>query len=459
MKTKKYRILFVILILAGLMTCGWISAERGSVNADAEEAGTGATTGTEPAAPAIDTKVKPVSVDYDALWLKVDANGNKAVYYSDKSKKIWYEAKAVTEETESREYYYIDISWLSNTKESVINLKGDVDEEVVSVTFPARDSKFKVKYDKVTGEIKFENVLNSITSFEWRKATSYTWNTVLIADATNEKSAFRQEIEKLRISGASIYVRLPQVMGKQEAGTGAEATVFNPGARQSKEVKISITKRAAAPKVTIDGTKLVLNTKDTMEYSTDGEKWNSLESKMPISKIAPEALYTYMNGVANATPATQSVNVFIRVKATERKAYSKSFLLTIPAQRARPTAVRVSSPTDTTGAEVAYYSDASKFYLNFTKASKTEPYEYLVVKTGTSAPDLTKGWKAITSAKTVSISSKTAPAGSTIYIRKKTVKGNTKTNTKFEIASAYVTALVTYVQPSPTPTLAPTPTK
>lgn len=418
MKTGKRRILFLILLLAGMLTCRLLMADTKPVYAAGEEG----SSETEEAKNA----VKPVSVDYEDLWLVVDANGNQKVFYSDKSQKVWYEA---VEATQGR--YYIDISWLSNTSATVINLKGDVCDEVVPVTLPARNSKFKAKYDKVTGAVTFEGVPDGVTTFEWRKATAYQWTSVSIADAGKEGSVFREQIEKMRISGASIYVRLPQTEGKVDANG-----VFQAGTRQSKEIKLSIAKRANAPKITIDGSKLTLSTKTTMEYSTDnGTTWKTATAKMPIASIAPSVL--------SASPT--SATVLFRYAATAKKAYSKTASVTIPAQRIAPFVSTAS------GGEVVYESDAAKFYLTFNKASKTTPYEYTIVKAGNTL-DLTKAsWKAVTSAKKVSVSAKTAPAGSVIYVRKKTIKEGKET--KFEIASAMKAIPVTYtVAPSAAPT-------
>ena len=53
-------------------------------------ADTGATeTPTETPTPA---PVQAQSIDYDDLWLYVDPGENTMVYYSDKSKKVWFEA-------------------------------------------------------------------------------------------------------------------------------------------------------------------------------------------------------------------------------------------------------------------------------------------------------------------------------------------------------------------------------
>lgn len=421
MKMKKYRILFLILILAGLLSCGMFVSGRTNriYAADAGTTGTG-----EAATPTPPPAVKLVSIDYEELWLKVDANGNQKVYFSDKSKKIWYDAVK-----DKDGYYYIDLSWVGNTKAEVINLKGDVGNEIVSVTLPARNNKIKAKYDKVTGAINFENLTDNMTTFQWRKTTAYNWQDVTIEDAKSSSSAFHEEIEKMRIAGGSIYVRTPPVAGKVD-----EKGEFYAGVRPSKEVKISIAKRANAPKVTIDGSKLLVNTKDTMEYSTDnGVNWKPAKTKMSIQEIAPAVL------------TGSRVSILFRTKATDKKPYSKAVEVAILPQRSAPTV------STTAATEVTYESGESKFYLTFNQASKTLPYEYTIVK-GTNEPDQNASWKSVTSSKTIAITEKTAPAGSRIYVRKKTIKEGKEI--QFQIASKYAPIIVTYKKPTPTPTKA-----
>lgn len=354
--------------------------------------------------------VKPVSIDYEELWVIVDANGNGTVYYTDKTKKNWSEA---IKRADGK--YQIDISWLSLTSTATLNLKGDLSEEIVSVTIPAPEKKIKAVYQKKNGQIVFSNVPEEYTQFEWRIATSYDWHTAVnISDATTAGSAFLKEIEKLRTSGAKIIIRLAQVPGK----LNAEGT-FEPGNRPSKEIKLTISKRGTAPKVTIDGSKMTVSTKKTMEYSMDlGTTWVKATDKMALADFAPASLG---NGARNTA-------VLIRYAATEKNDYSKQQYLEIPAQRSAP------SVSSADGNEIVFSSSQDKTVLTFNLASKTTPYEYAVVKNGTEFNPLKCSWKGVTSVKQISLSKKTAPSGSKIYFRKKMIKAS-KT-AEFQLASA-----------------------
>ncbi len=397
MKSKRKKIIFFMFLLLGFA----LAAGRRSVYAEEGQQ--------EPK-----NFVKPVTADYDDLWLTVNANGNNKVFYTDKEKNGWTEAIK-----EANGQYLIDISWIKNTKDAELLLKGDVCEDIVTVVFPARVTKLKAKFNKSKGTVEITGVPSEITEFEWRKATSYTWKKEKLEDAAKQGSAFWLEMEKFRVSGASIYIRLPQVQGKQNA-----EGVFEAGQRPSKEVKVSISKRSSAPKIKVDSSRLTLNTKDTMEYSlNNGASWIKAEKQMSIGKIGT------------------GKQVAFRTAATEKSGHSKTTYVTIPAQRSAPTI----------GAEVRFSFDQSKFYLEFPKASKEDKYEYTVVKKGEILNMLKASWKSVSSDKKVSVSAKTAPAGSVIFVRHKGTNGTT--SNPLVLASSYNTIVVQYAAaPNPTGT-------
>ena len=152
MKSKRKKIIFFMFLLLGFA----LAAGRRSVYAEEGQQ--------EPK-----NFVKPVTADYDDLWLTVNANGNNKVFYTDKEKNGWTEAIK-----EANGQYLIDISWIKNTKDAELLLKGDVCEDIVTVVFPARVTKLKAKFNKSKGTVEITGVPSEITEFEWRKATSYT---------------------------------------------------------------------------------------------------------------------------------------------------------------------------------------------------------------------------------------------------------------------------------------------
>lgn len=444
--------MLLVLCLGLLIAMTGRSARLALAETGATETETPTETPTPTPAP-----VKVQSIDYDDLWLYVDPGDNGMVYYSDKSKKVWSDALQAEKSSDAVRtsgkdgLFCIDISWIKATSQGKICLKGDLNEEIVEVDLPARESKYKVKFDKKNGTLTFTSVPNGATHFEWRKATSYTWSEPIpITEAskggsgTEQKSTFCEELEKLRVSGASIYVR---IVGKdggypatQTAADGTSTPTLDVGQRPGKEIKISITKRANAPKIKINGSKLTVNSTTSMEYSTDkGASWKPASKAMALSEIAPKALVTE----TNATPTEQIV--WFRKAAKGNTPYSKPFVLTVPKQRSAPVP----------GTDFTIESQVDKFCLNFLKASRATPYEYTVVKAGSKFDPAKTSWKSVVTSKQIALSARTAPLGSTIYVRQKEIKLTRLTDQQLASAAAQVTVSFATPTPSPSPTPKP----
>lgn len=363
--------------------------------------------------------VEVKQINYDEAYMLIEPNGNTKVYYSDAKEEVWNEVEG---KKLASGYLVLDISWISVTSDYELHLKGDDVETVVSVTLPKQNKSFSVSFDKLDGILIFENEAGA-KYFEWRKSTAYDWsNPVPVSMSGTSGKTFLQQIEELRVKGAKIYVRLPQTVGNSATSAGK---------RQSKEVLVTIPKRNNAPSVTINSTKLTLNTKTTQEYKvysiggtlTGANKWLEAEKNMSVTEIAPYALYTEKN----TNP--RDVIIAIRTKETEKATYSKTLYLTIPAQETAPKEYTIS------------YSD-TQYLVYFSQASKYNSYQYCVVKEGKIFNPANASWKSVSSAKTVTFSKRTYPEGSKIYIRK---KGNTATSTvAFSFPSMYVEHTMKY---------------
>ena len=383
--------------------------------------------------------VQVKEIDYEKSRIIIDPNGNDKVYYSDSKKSTWLNVegnrgKLICErngkETEN-ECFALDISWVSVTKEYELNLKGDKNESVVNVILPARNSKIKAKFDKLSGTIVFSNE-DGAKNFCWRKDNSFDWKTVSLAQNPSEENAkeFLTELEKMRVMGGKIYVKFPQVYGTDAADTGA---------RQSKEVKVTIAKRDKAPTIKIDGNKLIVNSKDTMEYmviADSGEntaanavlgkgKWKPATKKMKIEDFAPAALYSTTNTIP------KKVTVAFRVAETEKKSYSKPYFLSIPAQAAKPSGTYY----------VAENSTEATLTLN---ATKSRPMQYVVVASAdvNSFDATTARWRSATSNKVIKIKAKKYPANSVIFVRDMYIKQTATAS--FSLPSHYDKLVLTY---------------
>ncbi len=354
------------------------------------------------------SKVSVSGIDYDNLTMKILANGNSIVYYSvDQS--TWYQVEAAYSST--LKAYTMDISWIAYTKDVTVYLKGNIDKNVYQITLPMQNKSFSVKYDKAEGEFDFSETEDADT-FQWRKSTDYHWNEVDLDEDASSYQKFIKNVEKMKTMGAKLIFRTPQAAGSDNEDVGR---------RPSREVTVTIPKRANAPSVKVNVSKLNLNTTEAMEYYDEKTGlWLECLKAMTLEDIAPQVLYS--NGAKTAS-------LQIRTAPTLSNTYSKTAYLTIPGQSAAPTVGDNSK-------DVTYYYQNSKLILGFCNATSTNPFEYAVVRAGYEFNAATASWRTVTSSKLMTISKLTAPDGCTIYVRKKGIEANAANNISMSLASA-----------------------
>ena len=165
----------------------------------------------------------------------------------------------------------------------------------------------------------------------------------------------------------------------------------------------------------IESTKLNVNTKTTMEYlvysiggsETNNAKWTATTKNMKLSQIAPNAIYS------DKITSPQDVVLAIRYSETERKPYSKTTYVTIPAQRKAPDTV-VESNTSST------------YMLSFGDASEDRVYQYSIVKPNTTWNESKASFRTVKKATTIVLKSSKYPEGTKIYVRLKGVDETSK---------------------------------
>lgn len=368
------------------------------------------------ASAAVPSAISFGAIDYENLVLQVYNNSNDIVYYSTDNTN-WEELDAIY--NSSTNSYSMDISWVAANSDVTLYFKGDTVKTVKQITLPMQNSDFIVEYDKIENEFTFSS-MNDADYFEWRKTSDYYWNKVSFTEASASYQTFMEEIESFRLKGAKIILRIPQV-----AGTG----VNNVGTRPSVEIAITIPAQVAAPAVKVNSSKLTLSTSSSLEYyDTNSGMWMECEGTMSLEDIAPSVL------VENGATA---VTLSIRKGATSSSSYSKTQKLSIPAQTAAPTIGGSSS-------DVTYYYLNSKLVMQFNKASKTDLYEYTVVKSDASLNIATVSWRTVNSSALMTLSASSAPDGCTIYVRKKGVDENTTLKVSLVLASAVNSFTVKY---------------
>lgn len=353
------------------------------------------------------TTVMIGAINYEDLTMQIYNNGNSIVYYST-DQEDWTEVEGSY--NSATKYYTWDISWVSASKDETLYFKGDSVTTITSVTLPKQATSFGATYNKADGSFTFTDADESDT-FEWRKSTDYNWNKVSLDETSVNYKAFINSIELLRLKGAKVIIRLPQEIG----------TANSVGSRPSKEVTITIYARTEAPNIKVNSSKLTLNTTVAMEYynATTGN-WYECNKTMNLAEIAPKVLN--VNGAKDQT-------LMIRTAATTRTTYSKTAYIKMKGQRSAP---EIGDSTK----DITYYYLNSKLVMSFNKASKTNIYEYTIVKFGYTLDVSTARWISVNNTKLMTLTNKVAPDGCTIYVRKKGTDANTSKNIELVLSSA-----------------------
>ena len=355
------------------------------------------------------SSISVTEINYNNSTITLQLNsGDTKVYLSDSSKKVWEEVPGTISGSNT---LTMDISWVPIGKNYVMTFKGNVSTSILTVVLPKQITNFKATYNKVKGTAAFSNVGNR--TIQWRKKGSTTWNTVNV-------STISTEMNQLSTNGATIYFRLAPINGTGSA---------NVGYRPSKEITITITKKASAPSIKIDGSVFSIAVKKGMAYRTVNSDettsdWVTVSSNTSLflKNIAASALYT------DASTLRSKVTLQFRTNATSSSQVSKITTVIVPIQEGPPS-------TDTYGISLNYTSSTT-LSLQVKAASTTVPFEYTIVDKDKELNYLTAKWTAITSSTAVSLNDDTAAAGSHIYVRKKSVAATA--NDDFALASVEV---------------------
>lgn len=405
--------LFALILLAGVMF--------GGVKASAVEPG-------------------PVSVrdiNYEDLTMKVYKNGNSCVYYTlSLSSSIelsdWDEVSGESVTDATGTYILMDISWTTATADTKFYLRGDKNTETVQVKLPKQTTAFKVKFDKIIGNFVFLGQ-DDRAFFYYRKSTDYNWTKVMFdgysAADTKSYADFLLDVEVFRFKGAKLMFKLGQEVGMATP----DSTDF--GERPSKEVSVTVSKYVSAPAVKLNVTKLIFNTKDTMEWTTDirSTSWTPCVKDTKIEDIAPDSIWE------SSSKPTDTV-LFFRSSQTEKKACSQIMVVNVPAQSASPTVGEKGTE------DVVYAYVGNRITLTFKNASKEIPYEYCIVKDDGNEFDIhTAKWKTVSSAKAIILTAKSTN-DSTIYIRRKGKNAVASKSIDMVLPSDYETIDVSFAE-------------
>lgn len=341
--------------------------------------------------PAALTTVKPLTndgtmvnvlVNYDTEKLYVSSsNGSTKFYFSQDKMKTW---ERITENNLTKG---IDLSIFLKTSDNIIYFKGDKDKAIAVVTLPKEDKDLKVTYyvqqttKGFVGMLKIENKTRE--SVEYRKGTNGKWITM---DNNNDL-----DLSSYEIIGYTLQFRL-------------KAT---PAERAGKIVSVKIPKRQAPPKITVDYSKMEvsgLKAGSTM-YCKSGE--TTFRPFAPAdSKVKTLSLYDLLFDTSTApnSKAFEAKSIEFQTAGTDKKVASSTVVVEFQAQPGFPTGIVTLDKTT----------------LTFAEATKTTPYEYVVLHQGESL-DLSKvKWTKVTTNKPFEIKKvgKATPApNDVIYYR------------------------------------------
>lgn len=369
------------------------------------------------------SKLTITEINYENSTITFQSTaGDSKLYLSDSKKKVWEEFQFPTGSNQLT----IDISWVSVSKNYVLNFKGDKSTEVNSVTLPKQVTNFKVTY-RANSENPFSFLNDGDRTIQWRKNNTTTW-------MSWKDENVNETLSYLFVNGATLYFRLAPKNGKEN----------DPGLRPSKEVTVKVKAKSAAPKITLNASNFTISLKNGMSYrvvnsnetvADTKENWVKVTSTRAysLSELAPAVLYSGTDLKASGKE-TVPVSIQFKTAATEKAQESKITTISIPAQEA--------APSDE-GIEIAYTSSSS-LKLTVSAASSRDPFEYSIVKKDEELDYSSMTWSNITTGSGILISETKAPEGSSIYIRRKANSSLGKDDFKMASDALKVADNITY---------------
>lgn len=361
-----------------------------------------------------------ISVDYSRSTLTVQLDERDHVLFmSDKNQKTW-EFVPVTKNASNQ--VILDISWVTLTSDYTISLKGDYSATPVKQVIKKQVTNFKATYDLANNRIKFTN--RGTGTVQWRKKDGFTWNTISesMIEGNETAAAFGDTLMGLCSNGASLIFRLAPDADN----------------RASKEVTVNITRKTAAPIVSVNDQYMAIKVEKGMQYRYADKNGNPMSAWTDISKseyVPLEAIAA--NAILNKAQTNETKDVYIqfRTKATSGKQISNISTVKIPAQSAMSETVKSSI-------EIAYTSSTT-FDIKIPSASTETPYEYCIINQsalldGVKITDFEEvTWKKVTTTK-VSISSAkdNVKDGSLVYVRK--AAKESAGHADYQIATPYI---------------------
>lgn len=422
-------------------------------------------------AAAADFPVYVTSVDYYLEEIEVYNYGNSKLYYATEinaAKGSWDEMDVDGPNT-SR----IDFSWVSDTMENILVIKGDNSANEVRVKLVKKPTKLSItinytdmkKLDKSDNIASLVNIMSDVgtganpinfSDIEWKKGISGQWS--------DTNSLTVQLMEKFLINGTNLYFRIKAL--PDEAITSPGGTIYpdgTKGRRFSSEIKVKVPKQNPPATYEVDVSKLAVEIKYGKEYrislngGTSFSDWVQVTDKAVKSLNIADMLKATNNNPSGILTGLFKDNEFpamimeIRDYATAKEPASKISRIKIKEQfvleqsRVVNDAIGTDPLNNNNNIYISYNGDKN-LVIQIPSAGPSNSYEYCVVKPGDSLDLKKTSWTAISKATEVKVANTKAVQGGTLYIRVKGIKSiqNKLSADGVTIASTCVTHAINY---------------
>lgn len=420
------------------------------------------------------TKVEINSVDYYNENIVINNDSNTKFYFAtdtEAANNKWDVIPADSGSTTT-----IDFSWLSASAENYLMVKGNADTDPVRLIIRKKPEKLNISInytdmDKLSSTASIASIVNIMSTegtgsdpidfsdLEWRKGDNGQWQ--------SSSTLTVSMLNKFLIRGTYVYFRICAVNDNM---SGTYYPDGSNGRRFSDPQKIRIVAKTASMVYGIDGEKFTAaigygkEYKVTVTYpgsvtaSSDWIQVTDRTSTVPLATLAN--CVTHSIGDTNAsiihdgeTVAFPEMLIQVRKYATDKAASSKITNISLDSQRTLTKPVIKGVPADdavATGDDNIYVSYGGNQYLTLyvPLASTTLPYEYCVVKPGSTFNLSKLSWTTITKGTGVKVLASKAVDGGILYIRQKEIKYKAATDTSnavaYELASTYETFNINY---------------
>ena len=445
------------------------------------------------AAAATADPVKVVAVEYYEEQVFVLNNGNSKIYYAteaDAARNNW-EIIPI----DSGDLTMIDISWLPESVENILVVRGDENKTQSRIIIGAKPTKLGITINYGNMSLvgvgqpigAMVNIMSSVGTgnnpitfddLEWRKGTNGQWR--------NSSELTVELFEKYLTKGTNLYFRIRAVddqatisnssgninlNARRKAGQlggllyykGQTLTIGTNypdgrgGRRFSSEVKVKVVKQAPSMVTGIDGSKFFAAIKYGNEYRVTTDSTTSGWTQVTDRTVKSLSLSTILKDAtkdgtikANAFPA---MKIEVRNYATTKAVASKITEINLSKQRTLDSVGEEgklpANPSDADKAKIyVYYNGDKNIGITIPLATASNAYEYCITKKNETIDISKASWTAITKGTEVKVLPSKAVDGGTLYIRQKEIKSQAATSTKpavgYQLASTYVTHPISY---------------